>query len=199
MKTPKDYFDAGMQRMKTFNVNALMPALRYANDGAINDVLNTNGCANYQWIASLMDVWHPKQIVELGGAMGVWDLCVLHSLPQDCHLYSITLPEHGLEFSYVKDSYPNFHPVLGDDLVLSNWPKDLDLSKTDVWYFDALHTEEHLRNEVNLYKQFFKKGALLIFDDIRSFGLWPVWDSLPYDKLEVSDPLHFTGYGLAVV
>lgn len=199
MVTAKDYFDMGIQRMKTFKVEGLLPALKYANEGAIEDVLNINGCACYQWIASLMDVWKPKQVLELGGAMGVWSLCVLHNLPETSKLYSITLAEHGLEFSYIRDNYPNLTMVVGDDLQLANWPKDCQLDKTDLWYFDALHTPEHLQKELDLYTPFFKKGAVLLFDDIRSFGLWDVWEKLPYDKFEATDPLHWSGYGIAVV
>ena len=183
------------KRMESFNPEILMPALRFANDGAKEDVKNTNGCANYIWSACLMEIIKPKQVVELGGAMGVWDICVLHTLPTDSKLYSITLAEHGLEFSYVKDTYPNFHPIVGDDLIMGNW-KGIDLSKTDIWYFDSLHTFEHLNNELNLYNPFFKKGALLLFDDIRMPELWPVWDNLKWEKKELTDPLHYTGWGI---
>ena len=186
------------KRMESFNVEAVMPALRYANSGAIEDVRNINGCANYQWSSCLMEVVKPKQVVELGGAMGVWSLCVLHTLPSNSHLYSITLAEHGLEFSYIKDKYENFTGIVGDDLDMNNW-KGIDLSKTDVWYFDSLHTNEQLTKELALYSPYFKKGALLLFDDIRMGELWPVWEGLKYEKRELTDPLHFTGWGICQV
>ena len=198
-------YELGLKRMEKFVPHTLAAALRAANEGAWNDVLNTNGCANYQWIVGVMDELKPKQVVELGGAMGVWDVCVLQTLPETSKLYSITLAEHGLEFSYVVDKYPNFVPTVGDDLDLSIWPKDLDLSKTDFWYFDSLHTEEQLRKELDLYSPFFQKGAVVLFDDIHSFGLQPVWDDLCNGKYGISDcfdatdPLHFTGYGVCVV
>jgi hypothetical protein len=114
-------------------------------------------------------------------------------------LYSITLAEGGLEFSYVVDKYANFIPIVGDDLDLSVWPKDLDLKKTDLWFFDSLHTREQLTKELKLYTPFFKKGTILLFDDIRMDELWPIWEGLPYDKYELTDPCHYTGYGIAVV
>ena len=198
-------YELGLKRMEKFVPHTLAAALRAANEGAWNDVLNTNGCANYQWIVGVMDELKPKQVIELGGAMGVWDVCVLQALPSDSKLYSITLEEHGLEFSYVVDKYLNFVPTVGNDLDLSVWPKDLDLSKTDFWYFDSLHTEEQLRKELDLYSPFFQKGAVVLFDDIDSFGLQPVWDDLCNGKYGISDcfdatdPLHFTGYGVCVV
>lgn len=196
MVTLQEIVDESMKKLKTFNIRPMFPALRAANEGAIDDVLNTNGCANYQWIPGLIEIVKPSQIVELGGAMGVWDVMVLNGPYQDFQLHSITLEEGGLEFSYVVDKYSNFHPSLGDDLHLENWPKELDLTQTDICYFDSLHTAEHLQKEIDLYTPFFKKGTILIFDDIRSFGLWPVWKKLPYEKVEVTNPLHFTGYGI---
>lgn len=194
----KEIIDRTFERMKTFNPNELVPALHYANDGAIEDVLNTNGCANYAWCTCLIEIVKPKQVVELGGAMGVWSICVLQTLPIDSHLYSITLAEHGLEFSYVKEKYENFTPIVGDDLDMSNW-RGMELIKTDIWYFDSLHTTEQLTKELELYKPYFRKGALLLFDDIRMDELWPVWDSLEYEKYELTNPLHYTGWGIAKV
>ncbi len=197
--TAQEVFDLGMKRLQTFTVAGLMPALRAANEGAIEDVLNTNGSAYYQWSACLVDALKPKQVVELGGAMGVWDICVLHTLSQDSRLYSVTIPEHGLEFSYVVDTYQNFVPCMGNDLDLAVWPKELDLSKTDVWFIDSEHTEKHLRAELELYKPFFKKGAILLFDDIHEPELWKVWQELQWNKHDSSDPLHWSGYGICVV
>lgn len=195
----KDLYEKSMKRWESFQVEPLLPALRGCNDGALQDVLNTNGCRYYQLTPCLIDELKPKQVVELGGAMGVWDICALHTLPQNSHLWSITLPENGLEFSFIQDSYSNFHPVLGDDTDLTNWPKDCELGKTDLWFFDSLHTPEHLQKEFDLYSPFFKKGAVILVDDIRSFDLWKVWEKLPYEKKEITNPCHYSGFGIAQV
>lgn len=201
--TARGVYELGMERLTTFNLMPLLPALRACNPGALEDVKNINGSAYYQWICGVVDELKPKQVVELGGAMGVWSLCVLHTLPSDSMLYSISLPENGLEFSYVVDNYPNFKAIVGSDLDVDNF-KGVDLSATDIWFFDALHTEEHLRKELELYSPYFKKGCLIIFDDVRSFGLYPVWEDIIANKYgnvnyyEATDPLHFTGYGLCV-
>lgn len=182
-----------------FNIRDVMPSLKLLNSGALEDVLNTNGCGYYQWTPKLIQELKPKQVVELGGAMGVWDLMVLSVLPPTSKLYSITLPENGLDFAYIDKDYSNFVPVRGDDLDLSCWPKDLDLKATDLWFFDSRHEPEHLKKELELYTPYFKKGTVLLFDDIHSFGLEPVWNELPYDKLDITDPMHYSGYGIAQV
>ena len=208
VRTAESITQQGLERLKTFDLSllSLIPSLSKLNDGALEDVYNVNGCANYQWASCLVDILKPPQVVELGGAMGVWDLMVLHTLPKTSHLYSITLPEQGLEYSYIDKEYKNFHPVLGDDLDLSNWPKDLDLSKTDLWYFDSLHLEAQLRKELDLYSPFFKKGAMVLFDDIHlNDGMQRVWDEIVAgkwgitDTYDATDPLHFTGYGCTLV
>lgn len=203
--TAKEVYDLGMKKLQAFNVGALLPALRMANDGARQDVLNTNGCANYQWIIGVIEELKPKLVVELGGAMGVWDLCVLHTLPQGSALYSITLAEHGLEFSYIADNYLNFFPIIGDDLDISVWPSTLALGDTDLWYFDSLHTEDQLRKELDLYSPFFKKGTIILFDDIHlNEGMDKVWRDIQdgkYGKMDCfdgSDPLHWSGYGICI-
>lgn len=190
------------ERLKTFKVEGVLPALRFAHHGTndLEDILNTNGNAYYQWSSCLMEILKPKQVVELGGAMGVWDIMVLHTLPEDSQLWSITLYENGLEFSYIKDDYPNFHPVVGDDLDLTKWPKELDLATTDLWFIDTIHTYEQVKKELDLYTPFFKKGALILFDDIRmNEGMTKMWHELSYEKIELTNPLHYTGFGLACV
>jgi len=203
MKTAKEWFSDGMTRLSTFSVEGLLPSLVHCSDGAIQDVKNINGCCYYQWSACLADVMRPRQVVELGGAMGVWSLCILHYLPQESHLYSITLPENGIEFSFIKDQYPNLTMILGNDLDLDNF-HGVGLVSTDLWFIDSEHTPEHLTKELDLYSPFFKKGALVLLDDIRSFGLFPVWERFrqgewgEVDCYEATDPLHYSGYGLAV-
>lgn len=197
--TAKELYDLGLEKMKTFSLQGLLPALRAANEGAVEDVKNIEGCAYYQWSSALLGEIKPRQIVELGGAMGVWDVCVLHTLPKESKLYSVTLAEEGKEFSYVVDKYPNFIPCVGDDLDLTVWPKELDLSKTDVWFIDTFHTEDQLRKEWALYSPFMKKGSIVLFDDIHiNIGMETVWNELKekYDSIDCTYPLHWTGYGL---
>lgn len=194
----KQLFEEADKKWIGYDISSTLPALRGLNEGAMQDVLNINGNRYYQWSVSLVDLIKPKQIVELGGAMGVWDLMILNGPEQDFQLYSITLPENGLEFLYVLDKYSNFHPIVGNDLDMDNW-KDVDLNKTDLWFFDSEHTAIQLEAELAMYRQFFKKGAILLFDDIRHSELWPIWRELPYDKYECTNPLHYSGFGVAVI
>ena len=199
--------DKTFARMKMFNPLIFFTPLRKAMekpyDGAMwDDVLNINGCANYIFSTCLMDILKPKQVVELGGAMGTWSVCVLQMLPEESQLYSITLAEEGKEFMFVADTYKNFHQIVGDDLDMKNW-KGVDLGKTDVWYFDSLHTYEQLTKELALYSPFFKKGSLLFFDDIHLNGeMEKAWGEIQEkypDNLDLSDPCHWSGWGIVKI
>ncbi|MEK7112631.1 MAG: class I SAM-dependent methyltransferase, partial [Patescibacteria group bacterium] len=142
----------------------------------------------------------PRRVLELGGAMGASALMMLSSLPKESRLYSITLSEGGLEFSFVKENYPNFVPIVGDDLILTNWPKDLDLHKADLWFFDSEHNYNQLKSELELYRPFFKKGAVILIDDIKlNEGMWQAWVEFPGDKFDVSVYLHHSGFGICVI
>ena len=203
--TAKELADTSLALLKDFNVQPILPALKYANDGAIEDVLNTNGCAYYQWTINLIDIMKPTQVIELGGAMGVWTICALYNLPLTSKLYSITMSEYGLEFSYIKDKYTNFYPVIGNDLDLSLWPEDLNWNKTDILFIDSLHTEEHLRKELDLYLPLIRKDTLILLDDIRLPELLPVWEDIAKGKygksecIEKTDPLHYSGFGCCFI
>src|SRR5258708_6721368 len=123
MVKAKDVYNLGLKGLGDFDLKSVMPALRLLNDGAMNDVMNINGCAYYQWTASLVKELNLKQIVELGGAMGVWTIMASHNLQPDANLYTITLEEHGLEYSYIVDKHPNVYTVIGNDLNLREWNK----------------------------------------------------------------------------
>lgn len=190
-------------KVKEVDFTTDMSLFAKCNDGAIRDVESKDGRSDYyQWLPKLIKMTKPKQIVELGGAMGVSAIAMLQTLPKTSKLYSITLEEHGLEFSFMDKEYDNFIKIVGDDLDLNNWPKDLDLSKTDIWFIDSEHTYEQVRKEIDLYKKYFKEGSILLFDDIHiNDGLSQVWEEIkqeiPGDKYE-SD-LHYSGYGIIVV
>lgn len=173
------------------------------NAGAWGDVVSSDHRSDYyKWLPKLIKLTQPKQIVELGGAMGVAALCMIQAMDKDQHLYSITLAENGLEFSFIKDPPKNLHLIVGDDLDLKSWPTELDLGATDLWFIDSEHTYEQVRKEIDLYKPYFKEGSIILFDDIHiNDGLAKVWeeicDEIPGTKFE-SD-LHHSGYGIVVV
>lgn len=170
------------------------------SQGSMNDILDKGKSYYYQWLPCLMRELQPKQVVELGGAMGASSLMMLYGLPKSSKLYSITLEEHGLEFSFMEpELYPNFTQIVGNDLDLMVWPENLDLGETDIWFFDTDHTYEQLMAEYELYKPFFKPGAVLLFDDIKlNDGMKKAWKEMELGDKYEADELHWSGFGVAI-
>ena len=187
--------------MGEYDVTPVLQHMGKVGSGQIAEVLDqSDRGANryYQWLACLMKLIKPKQVVELGSAAGISTIMMATELPKDSKLIGVDI-DPNIAWKWMDRDYPQVIKVLGDDLDLSIYPKDIDLSKTDVWFIDSLHTEEQLRKEIELYKQFWKKGTIVVLDDIHMPGLDTVWNELPYDKCETTTPNHYTGFGHFIV
>ena len=165
------------------------------------DVFRKEEVGNYAWFPGFIDLLRPSQIVELGSAMGVAINCMLASPYKDFDLYGVTLAEDGKEFCFVKkNTYPRLHMITGDYMDLSIWTKDVDLSKTDLFYIDGLHEGHHVREQLLLYKPYMKKGAIVAFDDIfMNPGMTEMWhdvENILAIDFKTTLPLHWTGWGL---
>lgn len=201
----KTIIEKSLERMESFDVNSV---LKYFNKESpleighgLGDISRKADIGNYSWFPGFIDLLKPTQVVELGSAMGVADICMLASPYRAFELFGITLKERGLEFCYIKkEQHPNFHPIVGNYMDLSIWPKNIDLKKTDFWYIDGLHQGKHVTEQIKLYKPFFKPGTIIAFDDIfmspDMAEMWHGLDDILDIKYKTTLPLHFTGFGL---
>jgi cephalosporin hydroxylase len=201
--------------IKIFDIGELGNQLSLIASGQLDEIYDRGPNANryYQWLACLMRVLKPKQVVELGAAAGISTIMMASQLPKESKLYSVDI-DKSIAWKWMNRDYPQVEKVLGDDTDPDLWRKNWsgskfdgtfdmelgpDLSKTDIWFIDALHTKEHLQKELDLYTPFFKKGTVVVLDDIRMDGLWDIWRALPYDKCETTNPNHHTGFGHFIV
>lgn len=180
-----------------FDMDRAMPYLHFVNEGSWSDIIGSH--ANYyRFMASMMDLLKPKQVIELGSAAGASALMMTSHLPNDSMLYACTIPEPEGEFRFIQEDYPNLTLIRGNDLDLTVW-KDIDLKKTDIWFFDTDHNYHQIHSELNLYAPFFKKGALCFLDDIDlNEGMKQAWSEIKYDKLSIPHwhSYHKTGFGV---
>lgn len=199
------------EAMKGFDVGEIKDHLSLIAEGQLNEVYDRAENSNkyYQWLACLMRVLKPKQVVELGAAAGISTIMMATQLPKESKLYSVDI-DPSIAWKWMNRDYPQVVKILGDDTDICIWFKGLKyggpdesedelLSDTDVWFIDALHTKEHLQKELDLYRPYMKKGAVVVLDDIRMDGLWDIWEALPYDKCETTSPNHYTGFGHFIV
>ena len=200
----QDLIDKSLKKLEDFDPEVLVQELAVNSylpiDVGAKDIRDKKGTGNYCFFPGFLELLKPKLVVELGSAMGVGSVCILTSVYKNFDFYGVTLAENGLEFCYVdKSKYSNFYAIMGDYMDMSIWPEDLDLKQVDLWYLDGEHTERHLRAELELYEPFFKKGAIILFDDIFLPELEPVWQDLENIipvAFKTTLPLHYTGWGL---
>ena len=196
-----------MELVHKYDVNPVLKHMSLVAEGQLREVQNTNDRENlyYIWLACLMRVVKPQQVIELGAAAGISTIMMATSMPKDALLFSVD-NDPEIAWKWMSQDYPQVVKCLGDTRDMGIWrgtwgpTLEEGLKKTDVWFFDSLHTEEQLLSELEVYTPFFKKGAILVFDDIHiNPGMNKVWDELPYDKQDVSTPLHWSGFGVAIV
>lgn len=196
----RELFEKVKPSWEKYDLKKAEPYLKGLSDGARNDIENKSEVGYYQFLPCLISYLKPRQIVELGGAMGASALMMLSALPTTSKLFSITLEEDGLEYSFVKEKYHNFVPIVGDGLDLKSWSSTLNLGETDLWFIDTKHEESQLKAEIELYKPFFKKGSVILLDDIKiNEGMFRVWIDLNVDKFDATTWLHHSGFGIIVL
>lgn len=202
MRTANELDIAVTDLMRDYDVHKVLPHMTRVGSGQLEEVVQGESIRGfnryYQWLACLMKLVKPKQVVELGAAAGISTIMMATELPKDSKLISVDI-DKDLAWKWMDREYPQVIKVLGDDLDLGIYPKDIDLDQTDIWFIDSLHTEEQLRKEFALYRPFWKKGAIVVLDDIKIPGLDKVWSEITEDKCETTVPNHYTGFGHFIV
>jgi len=199
MVGPQEVDKLARKELKKLNMEEIHAYLKDCSSNSLDDINNVALSGYYRYLAALMKAVKPKQVVEMGSAGGASALMMISTLPDKSMLYAITLKEDEGEFRFINKNYPNLTLITGDTRELKSWPKKCKLKKTDVWFIDTMHTEEHLTLELNLYEPFFKQGAIILLDDIRlNDSMVRLWNKIWYSKLSLPD-LHWSGFGMAVV
>lgn len=187
-----------MDEISKYEVSKIMPDMELVGIGQQMEVMNQTGQSNlyYQWLACLTKLIKPKQVVELGAAAGISTIMIASELDKDAKFYSVDNDPQA--WRWMKKEYPQVTKILSDDLDMRIW-RGINLKDTDLWFIDSLHTYDQLNSEMKKYRKYFKKGAVVVFDDIRMPGLWEIWSNLPYDKQENTNPCHYSGFGFCII
>lgn len=199
MLTPADLNNKVLTEVFKNDISEVDSHLGLVASGQYAEVYNRTGQWNlyYQWLFRLVQITKPKQIVELGAAAGISTLLMAVASPES-KIYSVDYDPQA--WRWMKEDYPNVVKILGDTRDMNIWPKDVDLGKTDLWFFDSEHLFEVLNKEVELYKPFWKKDAIVVFDDIHlNEGMEKVWNSLDYPKCDNTNPCHYSGFGFLIL
>lgn len=187
LEIPK--YKVNEKNLKKFDANKALDAecLSYVNDGV--------GGAYVKFLALLTKYVAPKNIVELGNQKGFSTLAIYDQLPNNSHFTTIDT-EHDQRYcpdNMFSDSRVQF--LFGDDCdvaMLKSMPQSIDLL-----FSDTIHYNFQIQDEWDIYQHLLADTAIVTIDDIHKNDKGIFWDSLPYDKWDLTDLCHHTtGWGL---
>ena len=168
--------------------------LSRVNDEYLGYLQQTEGNFYYQWLALLVKIVKPKQVLELGNSHGLSTLMMFSELLNTASLISCDVVKQ-LDFippHVFNDSRLKFY--FGNDLNLNIFGNNLPVG-IDLLYIDTDHTFTQISSEWEIYKHLCNPGAIVVLDDIRMNDMFDFWDSLQYPKLELTEKCHFSGFG----
>lgn len=147
----------------------------------------TSNQSYYWFLRCIVDHLRPSTIVEIGTHRGHSTMCMLSSIRNNGHLYTIDIADN------FKCEHPQLTKIISFDL-------DVDLSKIpeiDLLFIDSTHKAAHVRKVLNKYIPYVKQYGIVLMDDIKLNDMYPVWMELTYPKMELNY-LHQSGFGIFV-
>jgi cephalosporin hydroxylase len=192
------------QYLQFFDVGSVIKALSKVPEGQLLEVKNQTGQPNlyYQYLACLVRYLKPKQVVELGASIGVSTIMIATQLDDDAKFYSVDdasdYKEGMKDWEAIDREYPQLIKVIGNDLDLSIYPPNFDISKTELLFIDTAHYGGQLMRELTAYGPKVPKGCVILLDDIRANDMYGVWEAIKEDKIELTYPCHYSGFGMLI-
>lgn len=158
------------------------------------------GALYYRWLYCLVKMLKPRQVIELGGAQGVSTLFMSAAMPKSGKLISVDLSNDWR----ILAADNNVIKIVGRSEDLGIYPDWVKLEKTDIWFIDTNHFQEQMELEFANLSPYWKKGTIIVLDDIGYYDarpqhdLYKFWPTITYDKVSLPH-LHDSGFGLIVV
>lgn len=207
--TTLEFHNRVMKELETYKPDKVSKYFEGLKDGdgrsqsyyqEANGVYNGFRCLFYHYMACAARLSKTTDAVELGADRGVSAIFIQSEIPGT--LYSVDLPaptDSGPTegWMYVPKEMTKVRKVIGSSID-GGTLNTLDFSKAKFWLIDSLHTDEQFAAEVELYKDRWTKGTVVMCDDIKS--TYRTWQKLLYDKYEdLSGMIHGNGVGVFIV
>lgn len=167
--------------------------VNHADDEFLSYV-NGVGGHYVKFLALLVKKLRFKNIVELGNREGISTLAIYDQLPQDSRFSTIDILD---DVRYCPDAMfddKRVSFIIGDvcDIeVLNKLQPDIDLL-----FSDTIHFDFQIRDEFSIYQHLLADTALVAIDDIHTNDKGIFWDQLTYDKWDLTELCHVSGWGL---
>jgi predicted O-methyltransferase YrrM len=160
--------------------------------------LNGVGGNYMKFVPLLIEELGLKNIVELGNREGLSTLAIYDNLPIDASFITIDIEK---DQRYCPDSMFDDRRVkfiFGDDCdleIFNSLESGVPLN-IDFLFSDTIHFDYQLRDEWNIYKYLLADNALVAIDDINLNDKRKLFDELKYDKWDLTEFCHISGWGL---
>jgi len=149
----------------------------------------------YHWLALLVRFMQPKCVLELGSRHGISTVMLYSELPSDGHLISVDIDQ---DQRFVPDEMwrdPRMQFVYGDCLDLNIY-RGFIPTNIDIFWTDTVHYYEQVRDEFDIYEPLLSDDSLIIVDDINLNDKRSFFDELPYEKYDLTQLCHSSGFGV---
>lgn len=175
---PKDFDkEAWKSYIKEIEINSLIPQNKNKHESIIvgNNLNTTFG----KWIYCCIRHLKPEFIIETGVSHGYSSWIILNALHKNNFgkLFSIDLPNNDTNINYNFKETVKTGWLVPDELKY-RWDMKLGDAKTilpqilkeinyvDIFFHDSDHSYEHMKFEFDTVQPYFKKGSILLSDDV---------------------------------
>ncbi len=153
-----------------------------------------DGHTYYVFLQKLMISLCPDKVLELGTSIGRSALFMMCGLAENATLTTVDIGSYRRGDLSPFENDPRLTIIYGSDLE----PEVIEQigDGYDFLYLDTEHSWDQISKEWEIYKHKLTDGALVVLDDIHlNEGMDRFWNSLPYDKIDLGNDLHFSGFG----
>lgn len=189
-KKKKDLIKIDNKNLKKFNKDDKFDKFCYS-------FIEGQGGYYVKFLKYLVENIKPRTIVELGSQKGFSTLSIYDALKNiDSHFYTIDLEkdQRYCPDEMFKDTKVSF--LFGDVCsvnILKKVPFDINLLFTD-----TAHFKDQIEDEFEVYQYLLSDIALVAVDDIHLNDKGEFWDKLSYQKWDLTNLCHETGWGLFI-
>lgn len=156
--------------------------------------VNGAGGSYVKFLSLLTKKFQFNNVVELGNQTGLSTLAIYDQLPQHTSFTTIDIIE---DIRYCPERMKSDQRVsilfgdVCDTNILKKIPKDIDLLFTD-----TIHFNFQIQDEFAVYQHLLADTAIVAVDDIHKNDKGIFWDGLHYEKWDLTELCHVSGWGL---
>ena len=197
----QDLMKLSLEAISSANRADMSPLFNRARGGWWE--LNVWPGEHYKILAGIASILKPKVVIDIGTLLGGSAIILKHFAPQAFVATFDIVPWYRFEKTLLSkadfnDGFVQFIDDLSDYSQIVKHKAILE--SADLFFIDAAKDGlmEYKLLE-NFSKISLKKGAILVWDDIRLWNMLKLWRQIHYPKLDLTSFGHWTGTGIVQI